>query len=71
MLQAVGSIIDDLRDDEEALPWGGELVHLLLLQEKDKVPNHEGPGTQSMAVVVVKVLRVGSCTGKGNVVGFL
>ena len=32
VLQAVGASADDFRDDEGSLPWGGELVHLLLLE---------------------------------------
>ena len=32
VLQAVRASADDFCDDEGSLPWGGELVHLLLLE---------------------------------------
>ena len=35
VLQTVCAAVDDFRDDEGSLPWGGELVHLLLLQAQD------------------------------------
>ena len=52
VLQSVCATTKDFSDDEGALPWGGELVHLLLLQSKYQVTHLEGPGTQSTAVIV-------------------
>ena len=40
VLQAVGSSADDLGDDEGSLPWGGDLVHLLLLEPEHQVTFH-------------------------------
>ena len=63
VLQSISSTIDDFSDDEGSLPWGGELVHLLLLQPKHQVANHEGPSAQSTAMVVAEILLVNSCAG--------
>jgi hypothetical protein len=63
VLQSICASTKDLRDDEGTLPWGSELVHLLLLQSKNQVTNDEGPGSQSTAMVVAEILLVNSCAG--------
>ena len=61
-LELVGSRSDDLRHDEWALPWRGELVHVLgaLDMSKHQVSHVEGALSDIAVMVAAKLLLVPS-----------
>ena len=58
VVESIGSIVQDLRYGKRPLPWGRQLVGLLLIHSEDEITFLKGRPSDVSIVIVTQILLI-------------